>query len=98
MGIIRIRKRMGTDNEMLPKEQKRKHHLAILIILVTKKCDIWWPKLFASSLVRSIQKGQPPIDYGRQILHVPLKSLIKYTCVIHEHISYELNFDVHVAV
>ena len=25
---------------------------------------------------------------------VPLKSLISYTCIIHEHISCELNFDV----
>ena len=29
-----------------------------------------------------------------QILYIrTLKSLIKHTCLVHEHISYELNFD-----
>ena len=34
------------------------------------------------------------INYGQQIPHIPFESLIKYTYMIHEDISYELNFDV----
>ena len=84
----------------------RKHQLAIIIIHLTKMCDmtdIWWrqrPGQFESSNVRSIlyfSEGSVSLTCIRTAMIIivqPLAtSLISYTCMysIHEHIIYEQN-------
>ena len=79
-------------------QKTRQQQLAILIIKNSTKSVISGGgpgQAVCMQLVSSIllfQKAQSHINYSQQILYVLLKSLVKYTCLIHEHISYELNF------
>ena len=65
----------------------RKHQLAFLIMHSNKKGDIWWrprPKLLYISEGSVSQSANAILMY---LLNIR-------TCMVYEHISYELNFDV----